>query len=55
MCSLTSGAAGSSRHVAGSPSAVLVQCLMEVQIKWFLGHELQFLPLVVRGLPVPVK
>lgn len=32
----------------------LVQCLMEVKVKWFLGQQLQFLPFKVSGFFVPV-
>lgn len=34
---------------------VLVQGLMKVKIKWFLGEKLKFLPLEVGGLLVPGK
>lgn len=38
---------------ACSNLAVLVQCLMKMEIKWFLCEKLQFLPLEVGGLLVP--
>lgn len=37
---------------ACSNLAVLVQCLMKMEIKWFLCEKLQFLPLEVGGLLV---